>query len=186
MNKKLIAAATGFTFVAALGLGMTQLAQAETPVPTPNSSASAGETTGAERQGRGHQGGKGLDAETLAAKLGLPEATVSDALSAARAQMDTTRPSSDATDAESEAAQESRQAALVTALASELDIEESAVSSAMTDLRTERDSARAATQRSTIDQAVTDGTLTQTEADAVQKALDAGVLSSRGGGHGHR
>ena len=72
------------------------------------------------------------------------------------------------------------------ALATKLNIDEAKVTTALKELRTEVKTAATAGQKATLDQAVTDGTLTRTEADAVQKAIDAGIVSIRGGGHGRR
>ncbi|MEO7586408.1 MAG: hypothetical protein ABIS84_00110 [Arachnia sp.] len=190
MRKKLIAGAAGLALASGIGLGMTQMAQAETPAPTPSTSSSTapGDTapTTHRHEGRWH-GGKGLEVSALATKLGLPEATVANALSAVRDQVQpATRPSPDATTAEREATQGARQAGLAKALAAELKIDEAKVTTALTELRTERLAARTAHEKATLDTAVADGKLTRTEADAVQKAIDADIVSTRGGGHGRR
>lgn len=187
MRKKLIAGVAGVTFAAAMGVGMTQLAQAETPAPSPTTSAftADGDNTRSGRSDLHGRGGNGFATAALATELGLPEDSVSDALAAARDQVDVDRPSSDATEAERDAVKADRQAAFVSALASELDIEEAAVTTAMSELQSEKEATKAAADKVAIDEAVTDGKLTQTEADAVQKAVDAGVVSVRGGGH-HR
>ncbi len=103
-----------------------------------------------------------------------------------RDHLDTTRPSRDATQSERDAARDARQAELATALATELDIDEATVTAALTEIQTERDAAEAADEEAALGQAVADGTLSQTEAEAVQKAIDAGIVSIRGAGHGHR
>ena len=190
MRKKLIAGAAGVALASGIGLGMTQMAQAETPAPTPSTSSSTAPgdaaSTTHRHEGRWH-GGKGLEVSALATKLGLPDATVADALSAVRDQVQpATRPSPDATPAEREAAQGARQAALAKALAAELNIDEAKVTTALTELRTERVSLRTDSDKATLDKAVADGKLTRTETDAVQKAIDAGIVSTRGGGHGRR
>lgn len=191
MKKTLIAGAAGLVLASGVGLGLTQVAQAETTNPTPTISASAtaeaGDTTASEHRGgaRGH-GGRGIDTSGLATALGLPEATVSEALTAVRDQTDTTRPSSDATEAEKDATKEARQTEFATALAAELNVDEADVTTALAEVRTEREAAQSVDEKATLDQAVTDGTLTQTEADGVQKAIDEGIVSTRGGGHGRR
>jgi hypothetical protein len=69
-----------------------------------------------------------------------------------------------------------RDAALAKALAEKLDIDEAKVKAALDELRSERQAARAAALKERLDAAVKAGTLTQAEADAVQKAVDKGVI----------
>ena len=57
---------------------------------------------------------------------------------------------------------------------------------ALDEIRAEREAERAAADEELLSTAVADGTLTQAEADAVQKAIDAGIVSTRGGGGRHR
>jgi len=186
MRTKLFAGVAGAALTAGIGLGVAQPAQAETPTPTPTSTASAPTSPGLSPfrdrpEGRGH-GPATSNLSELAKTLGLPEETVSDALSTVRDQLRSERPTTDA-------ARETRQEAMAKALAAELNIGENEVSEALSELQTERQTARVARvadDKVLLHRAVTDGTLTQAEADAVQKALDAGVVSPRGGGHGHR
>ncbi|MDJ0323783.1 hypothetical protein QMG61_08415 [Cryobacterium sp. PH31-AA6] len=186
MKRKLIAGVAGVALVSGVGLGMVQTAQAETPTPTAGSSELSGETANPTGRHDGH-GGKGFDAAALATKLGLPAATVSDALTAVRDQTAATaRPSPDATQAEREVARDARRTELAKALAAELNIDEATVTTALTQVQSEQEAERAAQTKATLDQAVTDGTLTQTEADAVQKALAAHIITTRDGGHGRR
>ena len=49
--------------------------------------------------------------------------------------------------------------------------------------RSEREAARTASDKEVLDKAVTDGTLTQAEADAVAKAVEEGIVRVRGGDH---
>lgn len=190
MKKKLMASAAGAAVAASLGLGATQFAQADTdsPAPTPPTSSATTPGEGAPmhgREGRGHAA-KGFRVPALATKLGLPEATVSDALEEVRDQMRTTRPSTDATSpADKEAVREERRDALASALAAELDIDETTVSEALSELQDDVRAVRSAAEAESLDGAVTGGTLTRDEADTVQKAIDAGVVTIRGG-HGRR
>ncbi|MDO5734846.1 MAG: hypothetical protein Q4P15_00060 [Propionibacteriaceae bacterium] len=197
MRKKLIAGAAAASL--AVGLGMTQFAQAETPTPSPTPSATSstlpGDTTPArghhEDRGHhadpGHRGheGSGLDVSALASALGLPESDVSDAVSVVRQRALDARPQH-TSPAERHAARESHRAAFAKALAEELGIEETEVTQAMEGLQRERSSASSAREKAALDQAVTDGTLTQSEADVVQKAIDEGIVSIHRGGHGRR
>ncbi|TDW28431.1 hypothetical protein [Cryobacterium psychrophilum] len=190
MKRKLIAGAAGVALVSGLGLGLAQTAQAETPTPTASASASAmpGDTTDPTGRHDGHgRGGKGIDAAALATTLGLPESTVSEALTAVRDQTESaTRLSPDATQADREVAQDARQTKLAQALAAELNIDEATVTTALTDVQTEKEAEGAAESKANLDEAVTHGTLTQTESDAVQKAMDAHIIPTRDGGHGRR
>jgi predicted flavoprotein YhiN len=185
MNKKLITGAAGVALASIVGLGMALPSQAQTSTITA-SAFTAGDTGSSSHDGaqRGH-GGKGFDAAALATKLGLTEAAVADAVAAVRDGIEPgTRPSEDATEAEREAAKDARQTAFATALASELNIDEATVTAALTEIRTEKQAERTAERKASLDQAVADGTLTQAEADAVQKAIDAGVMGPRNGGRG--
>ena len=76
-----------------------------------------------------------------------------------------------------------RDAALAKALATELTVDETKVTSALTEIREARQADRKADFSGVLDQAVTDGKLTRTEADAVLKAADAGVIPYGRGGH---
>lgn len=183
MKKTLIAGAASIVVASCVGLAVALPAQAEslTTSPSSTSASETGDSTTGDRAGRGH-GGRGLDAAALATKLGLTEASITDALSAVR---DATEPaehqSADATDEEKEAARDARKAAFVGALAAELNIDEDTVTEALADIRTEKAAERTAAMVATLEEAVADGTLTQVEADAVQKAIDAKVLGDRGG-----
>lgn len=186
MKKKLIAGVAGVALVAGVGLSMPQIAQAETLTTTASASVAPGKIAAPTDRldGRG-PGGNGIAAAALATKLGLPEATVSDALSAVRDKTEpATRPSANTTKTERDAARDSRHTAFAKALAAELNIDEATVTTAMAELQTERETARTANKKATLDQAVTDGILTQAEADAVKKANEAGIVFIRGGRHG--
>jgi DNA-binding transcriptional regulator YdaS (Cro superfamily) len=128
----------------------------------------------------GKHGGRGgergvAQASALAAKLGVEEAKVTEALQAFR---EANKPSSPPADGE-RPDPATRDAALAKALSESLGIEESKVTAALDELRTEKQAERAAALKSRLDQAVTDGKLTQAEADAVTKAVQNGVI----GGH---
>lgn len=178
MKKQLIAGAAGVALISGLGLGIAQAAQADSDVPITSGSTSAT----MEGRDQGHRG-MGIDAAALATKLGLSETAVADALAAVRESAEPAdRPTADATEAERETARDAREAALASALAAELNIDETSVANALTELQEERVATRAAESTATLDQAVNDGTLTQSEADAVQKAIDAGIVVTRDGG----
>lgn len=142
MKKKLIAGAAGAVLVSAVGLGVALPAQAETA--TADSSATTASNSANDRHpSRGH-GGRGPDAATLSAELGVTETAVSDALSAVRESLEPdTRPSLDATEAERVAAREDRQSAFAAALAAELDMDEATVTTALSEIRATLEAARA-------------------------------------------
>jgi len=144
MNKKLITGAAGVILASCVGLGIALPAQADTldtartAVASDAGSRSTDSTNTDKRGGHGH--GRGLNSEALADKLGLAEADVSAALDAVRDNTDRgERPTKDATEEEREAAKDDRRAALVTALAAELDVDEDTLASALTELRAEHE-----------------------------------------------
>ncbi len=200
MQKKLIAAVTGAALAAGMGLGMTQFAQADTasPTPTPSTSSSAPADDSRPMNGQGRQGAmNGMGSHDsaratthmsdLATKLGIPEETVTEAMSKVRDDFRATRPTAGSTDpADRDAAREERRAGMAAALAEELGIDEATVSTALSELQADAQATRTANRQATLDQAVTDGKLTQAEADAAQKVMDSGLMGNRGGGHGHR
>ncbi len=164
--------------------GFVGAAQAADPTasPTPASTASGGDQAG-RPSGQGRHGARGgpsdVSAADLAKKLGLDEAKVTEALKDARTAL---RPDKGADDTDTATARPSRadrQAALATRLASALGIDEAKVTEALAALDAEREAARTAALTSRLDKAVADGTLTRAEADAVTKAVEAGVI---GGG----
>jgi hypothetical protein len=83
-----------------------------------------------------------------------------------------------------------QQDALATALAKELGIDKAKVAAALAKVQTEREAAakaeRLADLKTRLDAAVTAGTLTRAEADAILKAAQNGVLPAGGHGHGKR
>jgi hypothetical protein len=82
-----------------------------------------------------------------------------------------------------------RQTAFAEALAAELDLPVDQVTDAVTkvgeQLRAEHDSERQAALQDRLDEAVTNGDLTQEQADAMAAAAEAGVLGGRDGHGGH-
>lgn len=172
MKKKAIALVSAAVLTAGLGVGVSQLASAETPTPTPTTSPTGSPQKEHGGKGGGHRGGpERLDVSGLASKLGIDETKLSEAIAAARkatAPTEKTKPS-EQTQAEREAARTARQAAFAKALATELGIDEAKVTAALDELRTEREAERTAQNKAVLDQAVTDGKLTQAEADAVRR-----------------
>lgn len=209
MNKAIIGISSA-ALAAGLGLGVTQLATAdeEAPSPTPTASASqepgqSQDGTAQDQEGRrgpggpgGHHEGRGpggFDTAELAEKLGVEESELSEALDAVResqrpAQQDAAKgaDSSEASQEDLSAAHEERQAAFASALAEELGIDEATVTSAMEELRAAAESEREASEKQVLADAVSEGTLTQEEADAVQKAAEAGIVRIDQGPGGER
>lgn len=171
------------------GFGVTEMAAATTATPTPPPTSSSpsgtpapdGHRFGWGKHGHGH-GDRGVQAAALAAKLGVDEARLVDALRAFREE---NRPSGPKTDGQGTDGQKpdraAKEAALAASLAKSLGLDEAKVKTALEELRTEAQKSRAAALKPRLDQAVADGTLTQAEADAVTKAVEQGVIG--GGRH---
>jgi DNA-binding MarR family transcriptional regulator len=178
-RKKLGLGLGAAALVVGAGIGISGIASAATtPTPAPSASASADAKT--DGPGHGHKGGRhggGARASELAAKLGVDEAKVTEALKAFRdANKPATRPAEG-----QKPDRDAMEAALAKSLAASLGIDESKVTAALEELRTEEHSGRAAALKTRLDKAVADGKLTQAEADAVAKAVEKGVIG--GGGH---
>jgi DNA-binding MarR family transcriptional regulator len=125
---------------------------------------------------RGHGGFGGVDAAALASKLGVDQSKVTDALKAFRDANKPTTPPAEGTRPDPAA----MQAELAKSLAASLGIDEAEVTAALDELRTAEQAERAAALKTRLDKAVTDGKLTQAEADAVTKAVQAGVIGGGG------
>lgn len=174
------------------GIGVAGMASATTtPTPTPSSSTSADAGTSTApadgqggRGGHGGHGGFGLGgdhAAELATKLGVDQTKLTDALKAFRdankpaagtekgMPADGTRPDPSAMQAE-----------LAKSLAASLGIDEAKVTAALEELRAAEQTEHAAELKTRLDKAVTDGKLTQAEADAVTKAVQNGVIGGGG------
>jgi hypothetical protein len=181
----------------AIGFGISSGAQADQATPTPSpttqsgSSGSNGDGNGqgwgaGGRHGMGGMGALRGDLSELASKLGVDQAKLRDALTAVRSDLKAelkdlrAKAKGDAT-ADRQALRDQMQQKLADALAKELGIDSSKVSSALTDLEAAHQAERDKALTDRLDQAVKDGKLTQAEADAVKKAVDAGVI---GGGRG--
>ena len=185
MRTKLWAGMAGAALTVSVGLGVAQLAHAETPSPSPTQGTSSATPQG-DIPARGnvghHEHGQGRtmsNLSELARTLGVPEQDLSEALSAAREQLRSDHSGT-------HHPREVHRAALAKTLAAELGIEEADVSRAFADMHPDGHANRAGMGRTTLESAVADGILTQNEADGVQKALDAGIVTKRGAGHGHR
>lgn len=179
--KKIILPAAAVLAIGAGSLGVAQFALADNQTPSPSASPetdSGRPAAPGERHSRGGKAAmKGIDAAALASKLGVDEAKLTAALDKAR---ETAKP---ATGPGPRTAQEgsAMRDKLAEALASELGLDKSAVASALEELRVAAQAERRASFKTKLDQAVTDGTLTQAEADAVLKAAEAGVIGMGGG-----
>ncbi|MEV7395620.1 hypothetical protein [Aeromicrobium sp. NPDC092404] len=169
---------------AGLAAGGIAIASAGTSTETPSS---------VQAHPGGHRGDHGQMAETLAEELGLTTDAVQKALDAVR---EDPRPSK-ATDGSSrpapptEAERTERRAALVTALAKELDVSEAKVKAALAVVdkqvdadRRERRTELRADLVTRLDDAVEAGTLTSADKTSVLKAYDAELIGGFGGGPG--
>jgi hypothetical protein len=180
-KKTAVAVAAGVLALGA-GVGIAGIASADpTPTPTPSASASGAPTPGTGGAGGGRHGHGFRDAEfaaELADKLGVSEDKVTEAL---RAYWEENRPTAKPDDKTTPPDPAERDAALAKALAEKLGVDEAKVTTALQEIRTARQAERAAALKSRLDAAVTDGTLTQAEADAVTKAVEKGVINPGGG-----
>jgi hypothetical protein len=183
-SKKTVVAAAAGVLALGAGVGIAGVASAD-PTPTPSPSASASGTpptpgTGGPDRGSRHGHGfrDGAFAADLASKLGVSEEKVTEAL---RAIWEENRPTAKPDDQTTPPDPAERDAALAKALAEKLGIDEAKVTTALEEIRTARQAERAAALKERLDAAVTDGTLTQAEADAVTKAVEKGVINPAGG-----
>jgi len=196
INKKVASVAAVGAAAAAIGLGVSQVARADDATTTPNPTATS--TQGAPdkgtpdstpgngrgwgpggRHGGGMGMGKGADLSALATKLGVDQTKLEDALKAVRDELKASRTPGQGAATKPDPA--TMQDELATKLASKLGIDAAKVKAAFADLRAahEADEQKAFDDR--LAQAVTDGKLTQAEADAVKKAAAAGVIDMHGG-----
>ncbi|WP_043806068.1 Clp protease N-terminal domain-containing protein [Paenarthrobacter aurescens] len=163
------------------GLGATSIASAAT-TPSPSATSSADATTPSDRGGRpgGHGHGRdgGQIAAELATKLGVDEAKVTEALKAFREANKPATPPAQGTEG-TKPDRTAQDAALAKSLAEALGVDEAKVTTALEEIRAAAQEERSAALKTKLDKAVTDGKLTQAEADAVTKAVEAGVI---GGG----
>jgi hypothetical protein len=164
-TKRLVVIA-GLGTALAGGLVLPVAAWAAEPAPASSSTASGTTTDDGRRGGRGDRGQK---AAGLAGLLGVDEAKVTAALEEIRGARGT-----------GGNAQPGDRTAMAEALAAELGVSTDKVTAALDTLRQQRTAAAETALSERLKTAVTAGTLTQTEADAVLKAHRAGLL---GGGH---
>ncbi|MFJ4169397.1 hypothetical protein ACIPY3_07810 [Paenarthrobacter sp. NPDC089714] len=179
-TKKITLGVTAGALALGAGLGVTSVASA-TSTPTPSATSSTDGST--QGNGPGRHGGHGRDgaqlAFKLATKLGVDEAKVTEALKAFRDANKPTTPPSEGTEG-TKPDRTAREAALAKSLAQALGIDESKVTTALEEIRSEAKADRSAELKSRLDKAVSDGKLTQAEADAVTKAVNAGVIGGGG------
>ena len=148
--------------------------------------------------GGGMMGLRGIDTATLAQKLGVEESKLNEALQSIQQSQGPGgapgqgNPSGNGTGQAAEGGQgqppsappgESgsgdRDSEIAKALAQGLGLDESTVATAIQEVRAEAN-------KKVLDQAVSEGKLTQAEADAVAKAASAGIAEVRGAGSGPR
>jgi hypothetical protein len=198
LNRKTAGVAAVAAAAAVIGLGVTQVARADdasTTTPTPTATSTQGDpnrgTTDSGNGGKGwgpggrHGGGMGMgmgrgaDLSALATKLGVDQTKLQDALKAVRDELKASRKAGQGTATKPDPT--TMQDELATKLASKLGIDAAKVKAAFADLRAahEADEQKAFDDR--LAQAVKDGKLTQSEADAVKKAAQAGVIDMHDG-----
>lgn len=190
-TKRITLGLTATALALGAGIGIAGVASATTtPTPTPSASSSTladGSTSAATADGKGMRGGhghggfRGVEAAELATKLGVDEAKVTEALKAYRDANKPPTPPADGTKTEGTRPDPAaKQAELAKSLAATLGIDEAKVTAALEELRTAEQADRAAALKTRLDAAVTDGKLTQAEADAVTKAVQSGVIGGGG------
>ena len=206
--KKLVLGGAAVLTTAGIGLGLTQLANADPSSPKPTESPSVSVATGQadNRQGGhidGQRGGmrglRGIDTAALAQKLGVEESKLNEAFQSIQqskkpgggpGQNQSSSNGSEKTTGNDqgqpptappgESGSGDRDAESVKALAQALGLDESTVTTAIEEVRTEAN-------KKVLDHAVSEGKLTQAEADAVTKAAAAGIVEVHGaGGNGPR
>ena len=128
-------------------------------------------------KGLGMGGGLGADLSALATKLGVDETALKDALKAVRDEFRASHTPGQGTTKPDPATMQDE---LATKLASKLGIDAAKVKAALADLRASEQAARQKAFDDKLAKAVTDGKLTQAEADAVKKAAKAGVIGMGG------
>lgn len=190
MKNKLVVG--GATALALLGgaWGVAQTANAdEDATPTPSATSTAGPGEGWGRGGQdGFRGGRmghgamrgGADLGTLAEKLGVDESELQEAMDAVRDELRSAM-QSQGPGAMTDEDRQAHRDAMAESLADELGIDVDRVESALEEMQQEHEAARDARADEVLGQAVEDGRLTQSEADAVRKALDEGIVGLRGG-----
>lgn len=210
--KKFVIGGAAVLTTAGIGLGLTQLANADpsSPKPTESSSVSVASEQASTQQGGptdGQHGGpgggmmrlRGVDTAALAQKLGVEESKLREALQSihqsqeSRGMPSQGQSSGNGTGQATEGGQGQptvappgepgsgdRDTEIAKALAQALGLDESMVTTALQEVRTEAN-------KKVLDQAVSEGKLTQAEADAVAKAAAVGIVEVRGaGGDGPR
>lgn len=145
MKRSLIARVAGAVMAVSVGLGITQVADADAYSSTPSPSVVSSSTVyddAPRHTGIGSRG-DGSSVAALATKLGLKEETVSDALVAVREQEQSAGALAGASVGSSRTnGRAARQAAVAKALADELRIDINTVSTSLTALQAERNTAR--------------------------------------------
>lgn len=190
-----VAAIGGTAVAATLGLGGIAMANAqETPDTTTTQSqpAQAGTDQGADaqgqnqnqnqNQGQGEKGGRGERmAAELATALGVDEQKVSDALEEIRSENTQAENTQEKGTKPTEQDRQARDSEMASKLAEKLGVDRQKVTDAMTTVRTQHQQQETERLSTSLDQAVSAGTLTEADKASVLKAQQAGVL---GGGHG--
>lgn len=200
MRTKIGAGVAGGAIVIAAALGTASAASAATTdgdTTTPSWCTGTGTGAGAGMRGWANDGttgrfGVSAVADYLADKLGVSADDVSAALAAFHAENPVTERGRDLSDADLAA----RRAAEAAYLADALDVDVAKVTAALESYETDRQAERTAALEDLLAERVAAGTLTQSEADAILAAHQAGDpigmggqgmgmgMGGHGGGHG--
>ena len=193
LTKKIALGIASSVIVLGSGFAAATIASADAPTPTPSPGQSwqrgggygrMGGTATTTNPGAGMMNGTGYGAvansEYLAGKIGVGQ----DAVTAAMQKYHATNPVQTRGRDLTTAPQDAQHADLAAFLAKELNVPEATVLSALNTQSDVRQADRTADLKVSLDQAVTDGRLTQAQADAILKAHDAGVRMGGMGGFG--
>ncbi len=190
------------------GLGIASANAETTPSPSTSNSVSSGSqaansgtgtgtgtATAGHAQGNRGPGGpdgkgkgmRGIDAASLASKLGVDEAKVTAALAKIHEALRPAAPTSGTQGAPTPptaAEIAAREKAFAAALAKELGVSEAKVTTALTEIRAAHQAEHKAELSTRLDAAVKAGALTASDKASVLKAFDAGALGGPRGPRG--
>ena len=180
LGKRTAAVIGGIAVVAGVGVGGLAIANAQDTDGGPGTSQEMGERGG---KGGGKGGGRGGDmSATLAEALGKDQETVEQALREVHEEM---RGEDGGQAGERGGDRAARSEEMAAALADKLGVSAQDVTDALTEAReqfgAERSAAMSERLTERLDEAVSAGTLTESDKQAVLKAIEAGVLGGPGG-----
>lgn len=184
LTTRTIATLGGLVVATGIGLGGLAVANAQdatTTSATPTSQLAGSPTAGGRADGqRGNQ-----LAAALADALGVDAETVRQALGEVREEQRSATDETGGSRAVAPPSQEdgtAHEREMATSLAEKLGVDADAVFNAMSEARAMQDQERADALTARLDEAVAAGTLTESDATSVRKAVEAGVINTHGPG----